>query len=224
MELMMLSGDSVSGSFHRQLSIVNSKPLLEWQFDWLHANKVDHLVLLTSKAAKEVVSLASKLGKERGIRVDFSLEDKPRGTAGAILLAERYISDKAFAAMNGDIVTNLMLSKMSLGNSVAAIALVPLRATYGVVKLRGNQVIGFQEKPMLKEYWINGGVYLFSNEIFDMLPKRGDLESTTFVELSWKGLLKGIKFGSVYWRSIESPKDIEVLSRELKRIKLLHAR
>lgn len=220
----MLSGDSSSSSFHRQLSIVNSKPLLEWQFDWLSANKVDHLVLLASKTANELLKLALKLGKERGIHVDLSLEDKPRGTAGAILLAEHYISDKSFAAMNGDIVTNLMLSKMSLGNSVAAIALVPLRATYGVVKLRGNQIIGFQEKPMLKEYWINGGVYLFSNEIFDMLPKRGDLESTTFVELSWKGLLKGIKFGSVYWRSIESLKDIETLSRELKRIKLLHAR
>ncbi len=225
MELMMLSGNSLgTAKLHRQLALVGSKPLLEWQFDWLVANGVDHLVLLANKNAKEFLGLASKLGKERGMSLDFSLEDTPRGTAGAILFAQDTISEKSFAAMNGDIITNLMLSKMTLGNNIAAIALVPLHAGYGVVKLKRDKIIGFQEKPVLKEYWVNGGVYLFSKDIFDFLPKRGDLETTTFRDLSWKGLLKGIKFGSVFWRSIEGEKDVEMLSRELQKIKLLHQR
>ncbi len=180
---------------------------------------MDSVVLLTGYLSGELVKRAKAFTRERNMGMEYTVEKKPLGTGGALRLAEKYLeNEKEFVAINGDIITNIDIKKMKLGNIVASIALVPLRTTYGVAELKGDKIIGFKEKPILKEHWINAGVYLASSSIFDYLPQKGDLEKTTFNELSWKGLLKGTKYETVYWHSIDSHKDLEEVSADLKKI------
>jgi NDP-sugar pyrophosphorylase family protein len=75
-------------------------------------------------------------------------------------------------------------------------------------------VRGFLEKPQL-DYWINAGVYYFKPEIFQYLPEKGDLEKTTFPELAKKNMLKAVKFKDVFWRAIDTQKDLEEVEKEL---------
>jgi len=119
--------------------------------------------------------------------------------------------------MNGDIVTNLDVSPLK-GGEAATIALVLLKSPFGVVRTNNNKVVEFVEKPILEDYWINAGVYVFTPRIFDYLPEKGDLEKETFPKLAKDGLLLGVKFPKVYWRSIDSTKDLEEASQEVPKI------
>jgi NDP-sugar pyrophosphorylase family protein len=58
-----------------------------------------------------------------------------------------------------------------------------------------------------------------SNRVFEYLPDKGDMEKTTFPKLAKESLLTGVKFYNVYWRSIDTIKDIEEASEDLMRMK-----
>ena len=92
------------------------------------------------------------------------VEDRPLGTAGAIKAAQSQVGDEEFVMVNGDIMTDMDLSPMfsSWGEFVAKIALVPMVSPYGVVKTFNDKVTGFIEKPLLKDVWVNAGLYWLS--------------------------------------------------------------
>ncbi|MGC8629063.1 MAG: nucleotidyltransferase family protein [Candidatus Micrarchaeia archaeon] len=197
------------------------KPILSWQLDWLKANGIKSVVLLTGYLHDGLIKAAKGLAATKKMDIEYTIEKTPLGTGGALRLAEKLLQEEEnFLLINGDVLTNLSIHKMTLGNNVATMALVPLRTSFGIAELKGDKIIGFREKPILKEHWMNAGVYLLSSGIFDYLPSKGDLEKTAFNALSWKGLLKGVKFDSVYWRSIDSHKDLEEVAKDLKKIKL----
>ena len=44
--------------------------------------------------------------------------------------------------------------------------------------MEGSNIIGFVEKPQIKDRWINAGVYYFGSEVFSYLPDSGNIEVT----------------------------------------------
>src|SRR5205085_1915147 len=78
------------------------------------------------------------------------------------------------------------------------------------------RIIEFSEKPLLP-HWINAGVYIFSPEIFSLLPERGDHEDTTFPRLSAQGTIFGYK-SKAFWRAIDTLKDLREAERELEQL------
>lgn len=195
---------------------VAGKPILEWQI--LHFKKfgVSSFIFLTGYKWEVLAEWVSKNEKRLGISAYFSIEEEPLGTGGALKKVKDILSNKnEFVVTNGDVVTNLDFSKMDVKESVATIALVPLKSPYGIVETRDDLITSFREKPVLENYMINAGVYMMSPKIFDLLPDKGDIEKSTFPKLAEAGQLKGIKFKDVYWRSIDTLKDIEEASGEL---------
>lgn len=134
--------------------------------------------------------------------------------------------EDVFIVLNGDIITDLDVNKLldkirAESNTVAAIALVPLRSPYGVVEVDDeDRIIRFIEKPML-EYWINAGVYAMKPTIFSYLPDKGDIERQGFPELAEEKRLLGVKFRDVYWRSIDTVKDLEEAARQIQELGLV---
>jgi glucose-1-phosphate thymidylyltransferase len=63
----------------------------------------------------------------------------------------------------------------------------------------------------MDDIWINAGVYYFQRDIFGYLPQVGDFEATVLPMLARQGRLKAVKFdkSQYYWRSIDSPRDLE---------------
>ena len=134
--------------------------------------------------------------------------------------AEAILKDGIFIATNGDIITNIPVSKLvnALTNSdaLAALALVPLKSPYGVVEVDDNGYVrSFIEKPVIEHYLVNAGVYAMKPEVFEYIPVKGDLERDTFPKLAEEGLLRGVVFRNVYWRSIDTIKDVEEAGKEL---------
>jgi NDP-sugar pyrophosphorylase family protein len=199
---------------------IAGKPIIEWQIKWLKKFGVTSVFVLAGYKKEVLIDWVAKNQDKLGIPIAILTEDQPLGTGGAIKRLNGFISNgEKFFVLNGDILTNLDLSKLGDDKAVAVISLVPLRSPFGIVKVdsKGN-IIQFVEKPVLKDFWINAGIYSMNSEIFEYLPEKGDIEKETFPLLAQKGLLKGITFDDVYWRSIDTLKDYEEANAEITEV------
>lgn len=197
---------------------IAGKPILEWQLHWLKNLGIKKAILMVGYLSN-VIESYFKDGSAIGIRIEYSFEKEPLGTGGALKNASEMLEDEAFYVINGDVITNLDIREMIPlldSSTTGVIALTPLPSPYGVVKIENNETItGFIEKPLLEDVWINAGVYLLKKEILAILPPKGDIEKTAFPLLSKEKKLKGKKYKGIYWKSIDSHKDLEEVTKSI---------
>lgn len=180
-------------------------PIIEWQIRYFKKFGIRDIIVCVGYRADQVIKHLE--GKNLGVRLEYSIESKPLGTAGAIKRAGKHIDTDDFFVANGDVLTNLDLNKLKTHPN--SVAVIPLRTSFGIVHLDGSKVERFEEKPEMSDYWMNAGIYYLKKDILKHLPKNGNLESTTFPILAGKGKLHAIKYGKVFWKSIDSYKDME---------------
>lgn len=203
---------------------VANKPIIEHQIEWLSYYGFDEFLVMVGWLKEKIIERLGS-GSKYGVTIIYSVEDEPLGTAGALKNAEGVLSKREkFLVVNGDIITNLDPTRLfdALKNDIlASMAAIPLKSPYGVMDIDDNGYIrGFREKPVIKDYWINAGVYAMRPGVLEYVPRRGDLERTTFPDLAKNKLLIAVKYSldEYYWRSIDSHKDLEEATKELKEI------
>jgi mannose-1-phosphate guanylyltransferase len=200
---------------------INKTPIIELQVKWLKKFGITDIIVLVGHLREKIKHHLAD-GKKFGVNISYIEENVPLGTGGALKNAKDHIikngnSDSGFFVINGDILTNLDPFTISEKGSMT-LALVPLKSTFGIVETNGDLVSKFVEKPSIEDTWVNAGVYYFSNEIFDYLPDRGNLETVTLPMLVEKQKLKAKKFSNNYWRSIDSHKDVDEASQEIEQV------
>jgi NDP-sugar pyrophosphorylase family protein len=200
---------------------ISGKPIIEWQINWLIAYGIREFIICAGYMKEKFLETIGS-GSKYGVKIYYSIEDEPLGTGGALKNTEGLLkNEEGFLALNGDIITNLNPIELIKNNNetTGTIALVPLKSPYGIVEITDTNFIkNFIEKPQL-DYWINAGVYYFKPEIFNYLPEKGDIERTTFPELAKMSKLNAVKFRNVFWKSIDTQKDIEEVEKEILQIK-----
>src|SRR5918995_5836638 len=196
-------------------------PIIEWQVRWLRKFGIRDFVMCVGYMKEQIIDHIGN-GAKFDSRINYSFEEKALGTGGALLNAKELISDQdSFFVLNGDILTELDPNRLNIANS-NVLAVVPLRSPFGVVELdQDSTVRGFLEKPEIPDRWINAGLYRFTQEVFKYLPKEGNIEVTALPALAKEGRLQAVRYKDVFWRSIDSHKDIEEASKEMKEVKLL---
>jgi NDP-sugar pyrophosphorylase family protein len=197
---------------------IAKKPILAIQFEWLKNYSINEAILCVGFLKEKIIEYVGN-GKRFGIRVGYAVEEEPLGTGGALLNSELLLrGDDRFIVLNGDVITDLDLSKL-MGHpdkSLGVIALVPLRSPYGVVMINDkDEIKEFKEKPVLKDFWINAGVYCLNHDVFEYLPEKGDIETTAFPKLAEEKKLGAAKYPNCFWRAIDVQKDIEEAERDL---------
>lgn len=202
---------------------VAGKPILLWQIEWMKSHGIKKFVI-TASYKHEVIEEFLGDGQKFGIEIDYSIEESPLGRGGAIKQAfnsKLVVDEEDVVVTNGDIITKLDLAKMTQihdsKNVLATLLIVPYLSRWGVVKIDDQDfVTGFEEKPKLP-YWINGGIYVFSKKIKDLLPDLGDHESETFPKLGEKQLF-GFK-DEGFWRAVDVVKDRSEAEAFLDKVK-----
>ena len=193
-------------------------PIIEWQIKWFKKYGIDEIIICVGYL-KELIMNYIGSGRRFGVRVGYVVEEEPLGTGGALKNSESLLDSSmqsGFFLINGDVLTNLDPTRLNNGQS-AALALVPLRSPFGVVELDKNlDVLGFVEKPQIKDRWINAGIYFFTKEVFKYLPENGNIEVTALPIMAKEKKLKAIRYENSFWRSIDSHKDIEEAGKELQ--------
>ena len=195
---------------------ISGFPIIEWQINWLRKFGIKEFILCVGFMKEQIIDHIGN-GSKFNCQVEYSIEENPLGTGGALMNASELLSNESsFFMLNGDILTDLEPNLLLL-NDANTIALVPLTSPFGVVELDNqSRVLGFVEKPEIPNYWINAGIYRFTKEIFQYLPASGNIEVTTLPSLAQQGKLRAVRFERVFWRSIDSHKDIEEASKEIQ--------
>jgi NDP-sugar pyrophosphorylase family protein len=195
-------------------------PILGYQLQWLQAHGVTRVVI-ASGYRHEVIEHYFGDGERLGLPIVHAVEEQPLGRGGALraALAQVPDSENVIIATNGDVITTMPLGPLvqahAASRAVATVVLTPMVSPYGIVELDAeDRVTHFREKPELP-YWINAGVYALSPAIRELLPRRGDHETTTFPELARDGRLAAFRTRA-YWRGVDTIKDMNEVAAEFQ--------
>jgi NDP-sugar pyrophosphorylase family protein len=163
----------VVGDRPKVLAPVGGRPYLTYLLDRLADAGFQEVVLLTGFRAELV---RDALGTcYAGMRLVYSREPHPLGTAGALRLALPYLAASTVLLLNGDSFCNADLCRFwrSHHRRRADLSLVVSRASdtarFGKVRLRQDgRVNGFAEKDASGgPGWINAGLYLLRRALIE---------------------------------------------------------
>lgn len=191
---------------------INNIPIIEWQIRYFKKFGMKNFVICSGYKNSQIENYFNS--RNLGVNIEHSVEKTPLGTGGAIKNASRFIDDENFFVINGDVITDL--NPKLLQSKPNSIAVIPLRTMFGVVDVVGDEIRQFQEKSHVTGQWMNAGVYWLSKEIIKYLPKKGNIEDSTFSTFATKGHLFAIRYHDVFWYSIDSHKDIEECTKNIK--------
>ena len=198
----------------KPLISIKNIPIIEWQIKYLKKFGISEVIICSGYKTEMIENYLKN--KKLGIKITFSIENKPLGTGGAIKKAGKKIKDKSFIVINGDIITNINLEKlMKKENSIASIQ---LKTNFGILQTDKDKIIKFDEKKEIKNLWMNAGIYHLNKETIKELPHIGDIEKTLFLDYAKKEKLTAVKFTNSKWYSIDSFKDIEECSLVIEKI------
>ena len=192
---------------------INNKPLIERTIKYLKKYGITEIII-SSGYKSNLIEKFLKKKKNFGCNIIFSIEKTPLGTGGAIKKALRFVDEESFVVLNGDIITNIDLKKiLKKPNTIAA---NELKTKFGTMDIRNNKILKFNEKKDVSNVWMNPGIYHLSKNIEKIIPKKGSLEGIVFPKMAKNKTLETIKFKNALWFSIDSHKDIEECSKEIK--------
>jgi NDP-sugar pyrophosphorylase family protein len=147
-----------------------------------------------------------------GVEIVAAEEPERLGRGGGIKFAarERQESGDVFA-LNGDELVDVdfaaLLERHRQAGGAATVTVARPKSPFGVVDLgEGDVVDGFSEGGRIP-YWVNCGVYVFSEEATERLPERGDHETTTFPELVAERRLHAYRHEGL-WLTVNTPKEL----------------
>jgi NDP-sugar pyrophosphorylase family protein len=162
---------SVLPDHQKVVAPVAGRPFLFRLLDQLADAGLARVVLCTGYKAEQVAGL---VGDEyRGLRISYSPETAPLGTAGALCHALSLIDSDTVLAMNGDSFCDLDLAAIweshqrRRANATLVVIEVPETLAGGRVTFDGNDVItSFVEKGSVSSAgWINAGIYLLQRPV-----------------------------------------------------------
>ncbi|MFZ5644671.1 MAG: nucleotidyltransferase family protein [Bacillota bacterium] len=146
---------------------------------------VDEIVICLGYLSELITAFFGD-GTEYGLKIRYSCESIPLGTAGPLTnvtgLAENFL------VVNADEFTNLDFSDLfachqSEGAAMTiAVQKKPVKLKLGVVDIQKNgQVYGYAEKPTIN-FWVSMGMYVLNRRVVDMIPRQVKIDIPDLVK------------------------------------------
>lgn len=200
----------------KPMAPVAGRPFLRFIMDQLAAAGFDRAVVADGYRREQVEGFFGPA--YRGMAIEYSPEETPLLTGGAVKRAlSRCESDWVFV-LNGDTWLDVDFAVMeaaarnaSRGVS-AAIAVKRMRdfERYGTVDVdAGGALTAFHEKCPREEGLINAGVYLLRRDALNNMPEKFSLESDYFECVVGDGALRAVKCSGGFI-DIGVPEDYEL--------------
>ncbi len=125
-------------------------------------------------------------GNQWGVHIQYIREKTPLGTAGCLSLL-KHTPSQPIVVTNGDVLTDVhykdMLDFHVLHQATATMAVrqYEMQNQFGVVKTKGLDIDGFEEKPIYRSH-INAGIYVLNPEALSHLPVNQPCDMPTLFE------------------------------------------
>lgn len=98
-------------------------------------------------------------------------------TGGRLRRVRNYLGDEDFCFTYGDGVSDINIRQLMSfhreHNRLATVTAVQPQGRFGALRISGSEVRGFQEKPKGDGSWINGGFFVLSPKVIDLI--QGDM-------------------------------------------------
>lgn len=217
---------------NKHLLPVYDKPMIFYPIETLKSAGIKDILIITSPHHAGAVFTLLGSGKDFGVNFSYKIQDEPSGIPSAIAIAEGFVGNDRFVAINGDNILTHSITKIAKefehGTEDARILLykgtLEQARKSGVAVLEGSNVKQLIEKPQdPPTAMISIGVNMYSPEAFNVIKilkpsKRGETEIT---ELNNHFISKGTLKASViegYWMdagTVEELLDANIKLRDL---------
>lgn len=191
---------SVIKEMPKPMAPINGIPFLEIQLRQIAKQGFTNIRLLTGYQSEKIQDFFSK--HPINASINYTIENSPLGTGGAVLNGIKKSSFKEFIILNGDtyfgfdLLNYTRVSRENLSQGFYTINLKYMKDSirYGFVELGDNDLVkNFNEKPSQKSSgYINAGVYFLDRSVLSHSDQeKFSIETELFPKLSSMNLLKG---------------------------------
>ncbi len=193
---------------NKHLLPVYDKPMILYPLETLKKSGINEIMIVCGKehAGHFMNFLGS--GKDYGVKISYALQYGAGGISEALNLAEDFTDEGKIAVILGDNIFEDDFSKeveafKHQDGARVFIKEVKNPERFGVAEIRGNRIIGIEEKPENpKSNYATVGFYLYNFDVFEKIKRlapsrRGELEITDVHNMYIKegrlsyGLVKG---------------------------------
>jgi len=208
----------VTGEHPKPMVNICGRPAMEHIVALLRREGFDDICAALKYGAGEIMDYFGD-GARFGVRMQYRVEDRPMGTAGAVKNCGDFYADEDFLVISADAACDFELSRLMAEhkNSGAAVSIAlrrhssPLR--YGLALTdRDGFIRAFIEKPdwpRVVTDRVNTGIYAISPRVMEKVPEgvEYDFGKELFPRLLKEGeKLPGLEMQG-YWRDIGTPLD-----------------
>lgn len=161
----------------KSMAHVAGRPFMEYLLAQLRSNGFDRAVICAGFMADALMSHFGD-GRGWGVNLEYSVESEPRGTAGALKVAEPLLTGDSWLLMNGDSLFDISLQDL-VDEHLSSPALVTIALAhvdggdrYGRVACNADGLVtAFAEKtPSATPGLINSGLYIIERPLLDLIP------------------------------------------------------
>ncbi len=202
-----------------------NEPILDHMLKSLKEAGIDEATVLVDYLSDRILGHLED-GSRLGMKVDYTLDNIARGTAGAVKNAASALHDP-FIVVSADVLTRIdfrkFVSAHSSTDAPITMALSSVRdpSQYGVAIMDDrNRVTRFLEKPKKEEAFsnlVNAGMYMCDPHILDMIPEgvQFDFSRQLFPLMLSKGVAIGGHPFDEYWNDVGIPSTYLGATRDM---------
>ncbi|GJL49418.1 nucleotidyltransferase family protein [Candidatus Nitrospira salsa] len=179
----------------KSMAIVGGRPFLEWWLRRLHKDGCRRVILCVGYMGDSIREYFGD-GECVGLALEYSEEQEPLGTGGALRQGVSYCQTDSILVLNGDSWCDVNLSQLlewhSTKKAEGTLLLIRVddHTRYGHVRVsQYSEIIEFVEKGegQARADLVNAGIYVFSRQLLATIPRCGAISLEREVLPGWVG-------------------------------------
>ncbi len=198
----------------KPMVLVAGKPMLQHIIERSQQEGFNHFVLAINYLGHMIEEYFGD-GSCFGVKIDYLREQTSLGTVGALSLLGRR-PEASFVVTNGDVITDIRYGELldfhirHDATATMAVRVHEWQHPFGVVQIKGLDIVGFEEKPIARTH-INAGVYALSPDALDSLIHGEHCDMPTLFERIQAKPLRTIAYPMHEpWLDVGKPEDLKL--------------